>query len=380
MKLFSKKKPDGAAVQTAPTAAVSHPFSELYGYVPLRRGELSLYRSLREAVPVIDAAISKIVRLIGRFDVTVDNAQAEESLRSFLRTVKVGPSGVGIYTFLSAYFDQLLTFGTAAGEMVCDDSGRILALYNAALEDIELCEGDSPLELIVCVPSCGAAAAVPHQERVLVSLLNPTPGRLEGNSILSGLPFVSSILLKMFHTMGVNFERVGNVRFAVTYRPSAGASGVNAKLRAEEIAREWTRAMRDDHHVSDFISVGDVSIKAIGADNQILDYDVPVRHILEQIVSKLSIPPFLLGFSWSSTERMSSQQADILTSELEHYRILLEPVIARICRTYLLTNGYSDTVDIVWENISLQDETELAHARLENARAAQLEQQTEVKE
>lgn len=37
----------------------------------------------------------------------------------------------------------------------------------------------------------------------------------------------------------------------------------------------------------------------------------------------------MLSLSWSSTERMSSQQADVLTSELEAYRRLLTPVIEK---------------------------------------------------
>ena len=53
--------------------------------------------------------------------------------------------------------------------------------------------------------------------------------------------------------------------------------------------------------VKDFVAVGDVSVKVIGADNAVLDSEIPVRQLLEQIVSKLSIPPFLLGLQWSST-------------------------------------------------------------------------------
>ena len=138
--------------------------------------------------------------------------------------------------------------------------------------------------------------------------------------------------------------------------------------------------MRDKNRVCDFVSVGDVSIRAIGADNQIIDCDVPIRHVLEQIVSKLSIPPFLLGLLWSSTERMSSQQADILTSELDYYRSLLTPVIEKIARAYLDSVRLNPGVRVDWSNISLQDETELAQARLNNARAMQLEQSMEVNE
>ena len=89
--------------------------------------------------------------------------------------------------------------------------------------------------------------------------------------------------------------------------------------------------------VSDFVAVGDVQIKAIGADGQQMDSEVPVRQMLEQIVAKMGIPPFLLGLSWSSTERMSSQQADMLTSELTAYRRILEPAL-KICKTWLRLN------------------------------------------
>lgn len=118
-----------------------------------------------------------------------------------------------------------------------------------------------------------------------------------------------------------------------------------------------------------------MSIKAIGADNQILDSEVPVRQMLEQIVAKTGIPPFMLGLSWSSTERMSSQQADVLTSELEAYRRILTPVIEKICRFWLISNGIKDSVDVVWDDITLQDEVELSKAALYRAQTKRLEQE-----
>ena len=126
----------------------------------------------------------------------------------------------------------------------------------------------------------------------------------------------------------------------------------------------------------DFVAVGDVSIHAIGADNIVPDSSVPVRQILEQITAKLSIPPFLLGLSWSTTERMSSQQSDMLTSELEYYRRILGGVIRRICRMQLKLSGFGGTCRVKWDNINLQDEVELAKARLYNAQAEETENRT----
>ena len=95
--------------------------------------------------------------------------------------------------------------------------------------------------------------------------------------------------------------------------------------------------------------------------------------IREQIVAKLGLPPFLLGLSWSSTERMSSQQSDLLTGELESYRRLLTPVLAKIAGLYLRSQGFAPEVAVEWAPISLQDETEEATARLTRAKAEELE-------
>jgi hypothetical protein len=116
-----------------------------------------------------------------------------------------------------------------------------------------------------------------------------------------------------------------------------------------------------------------VEIKVIGADNQILDSEVPVRQILEQLVAKTGIPPFLLGLSWSSTERMSSQQADILTSEIDAVRRSLTPVVERICELWLRLQGYDSRVDVIWDVVNLQDEEAMAKAALYRAQAGAAE-------
>ncbi|MBQ2970927.1 MAG: serine/threonine protein phosphatase [Ruminococcus sp.] len=376
MKLFSaknKSKAD-ATVQTSLSKANTHPFLNIENYSPYQKKQYELYKSLREAVPIIDAAISKIIRLIGTFDIECEDKTAQSSLRHFLDNVQVNSGSYGIFQFIYSYFDQLLTYGTAVGEIVLSkDMSKVQALYNASLNDVKLEMGDSALDLKILAKNADMGfSEVKYPEFVCVSLLNPEQGSVEGTSILKGLPFVSSVLLKIFNTIGVNFERVGNVRFAVTYNPK-DSQNFNTKQRVQEIASQWSKAMRDKTQVCDFVSVGDVSVKVIGADNQVLSCDIEIRHLLEQIISKLSIPPFLLGFSWSSTERMSSQQADILTSELEYYRTLLNPVISKICRYYLRLEGFSDEFTINWSDITLQDEVELSKARLQNAQAMQIE-------
>lgn len=361
--------PVTAVPQTSPNSA-----DGIFNAVSLNPCQNRLYTALRENVPIIDAAILKLLRLTGGFKVVCGDRSMQKSLEDFLRRVPVNGTSVGVSSFLENYLDQLLTYGTAVGEVVTDNSNRICGLYNASLEALEIKQGKSPLDVKFYTYRPGGAVPVSHPERVLFSVLQPEPGKFTGKSLLKGLPFVSAVLLQIYRTIGLNWERVGNVRFAVTYKPQNDAvDKAFARERAMQVAKEWQNAMQNTDCVKDFVAVGDVSIRVIGADNQVLDSEVPVRQLLEQIVAKTGLPPFMLGLNWSSTERMSSQQADVLTSELEAYRRILTPVVEKICRLYLYSQGRFCSCDVEWDDITLQDEVEQSKARLYAAQAKKIE-------
>lgn len=353
-----------------------HPFVQLDGYVPLGRGEITLYRAIREAVPVVDAAICKLVRLCGGVRVLCRDSSAQEGLERFLRTVCVGRGQRGIQAFLDQYLNSMLVCGRAVGEIVPALDGRdIAALLCADVERIEIREGDSPLDFTLCVrDSDGTVREPERQELLLFTPFQPEAGAPYGASMLRSMPFLAEILVKIFEAIGKNWERMGNVRFAVVCK---GEDGSAAQERCNVVAREWGAAMQAgrDGAVRDFVCAGDVDIRAIGADNQVLDSEVPVRQILEQLVAKTGIPPFLLGLSWSSTERMSSQQADILTSEIAAIRRSLEPVVERVCELWLRLKGYDDRVDVDWLDVNLQDEESEAKAALYRAQARAVEEE-----
>jgi hypothetical protein len=380
MNFFHKKqKPAQPAARPAPAQirdGARNPFGILDGYAPLQTAETRLYRAVREAVPVVDAAIYKLIRLTGGFTVRCQDQNAERQLAEFLRTVPVGRGQCGFNAFLECYLDSLLTCGRAVGEIVpAMGGGDVAALLCGRVEDVEIHEGGSPLEFTLCGPDQrGAVRPLPRQDLLLFTPLNPETGSPYGVSLLRSMPFLADVWSKIFQTVGTNWERCGNVRFAVTC-PSA-ADG-QADRRSRELAQEWASAMSDtrDGAVRDFVAVGDVGIRVIGADNQILDSAVPVRQILEELIAKTGIPPFMLGLQWSSTERMSAQQADMLTTEITALRRTLTPAVERVCRLWLRMHGFGGNFDVNWDEINLQDEVEEARAALylEQARKLRLE-------
>ena len=374
---WKKKDPGGVTAVCQLRSGTVHPFGALRGYAPLGGGEEMVYRQIREAIPVLDAAVGKLVRLSGGFSVECPNPECQRRLENFLSTVPCGRGQFGINSFLGGYVDSLLTYGRSVGEMVVAN-GKLRAVCWGDVNTLEVWQGDSPLDMVLWGPDeQGNMRPLPYQQLLLFTTWNPEPAHPYGVSLFRGMPFLADILMKIYQTLGTNWERAGNIRYSVICKGGEELDPSVAQERGRQVAAEWGRAMEDAKNgtVRDFVAVGDVEIKVIGGEAPVLDSQVPVRQILEQLVAKTGLPPFLLGLNWSTTERMSGQQADILTSELWALRRTVEPAVRKICKTFLALEGLDDRVTIHWDDISLQDITEEAKAELYKAQAEKARQE-----
>ena len=180
MSLFKReKREEGKPVpaQVQMREGSQHPFRLIDGYLPLHRPEFGLYRSIREAIPVVDAAILKLIRLAGGLMVVCGDKRAEAQLKEFLRTVPVGWNQRGIQAFLDGYLDCLLTCGRAVGEIVPSRDGReIAAVLCGNVSHIQVKEKGSPLEILLAIrKENGETQVLPRQDLLLFTPYNPSP-------------------------------------------------------------------------------------------------------------------------------------------------------------------------------------------------------------
>ena len=211
MGLFTRDKPksdNGIMIQSERTSS----------FIPYNFGndiyEKNLYDGLRFAVPVIDAALCKIVRLTGGYSVICNDASMQEQLDRFIENVPVGISSKSLQSFTDMFLDSLITYGNAVGEIVIDDSGsQIAGLFNGNVCNLEVRNGSSPFERNFFIRNDnGSEIMLPYPERIIFSALNPPDGQIYGRSVLRGLPALSSILMRIYECIGQNYDRVGNVR------------------------------------------------------------------------------------------------------------------------------------------------------------------------
>ena len=150
MRFFNpKKKETGAGAAATPQIQRSDtpPFGLPGYYSPLQTGDKQLYRAIREAVPLVDACIYKIIRLCGGVSAECDDPKADRELKRFLEQVDVGRGQRGINAFLDQYLDSMLVFGQAVGEIVpTADSCDVAAVLCGRVEDVQIQEGEGPLD------------------------------------------------------------------------------------------------------------------------------------------------------------------------------------------------------------------------------------------
>ncbi len=214
MKRKKKAAPAVAAVCQL-RSGDTHPFGAMRSFTPLGGGEERIYREMRESIPVLDAAVGKMVRLCGGFQAVCRDPAAQRRLNDFLQMVPCGRGQMGIESFLSGYLDSLLTYGRAVGELVVS-GGHLRAVCWGDVTALEVQEGKNALDYVLWgMDEQGRMRPLPYPHLLLFTTMNPEPAHPYGVSMFRGMPFLAEILLKIYHTMGVNYEPAANVRYSV---------------------------------------------------------------------------------------------------------------------------------------------------------------------
>lgn len=341
-----------------------------------RLRELELYREMRKLLPIVDAAIHRLTRLIGTVRVEASERLIAD-LEGFLSHVPVNALQRGFDAFLANHIGQMLLYGYAAGEIVPDSGKRgIRALLNLDSRHLRILEDNPPLELGFGYQPPGATQPVriPRQ-LVLYSANAPEGDSPYGTSILRSVPFVASTVLTMERALQQTWERMGAPSYTVTWSPPEGfldPDGSRTREIMREIEDSFTQAMQARHDtglVSDFFAAGNLEAGVLGAEGSQLEFQQTYRALTEQIVARTSLPPFMLGLSWSTTERMSQQQADLLVSEIKNLRLQLEPMIEQLLDLWMALTHRRGRFRVRWSEVSLQDLKDTADAVYRRAMA-----------
>lgn len=331
-----------------------------------------LLTQFRANVPPLKRATEILAGFVGIPTVTVDASEsAAKTLNDWLLSVEYGDGvGYGIQAWVSDLLGQAITYGFAVGEIEAtprrDGVGRLWSYLTPSIGfksdpagalQVTQHTGTGPARLLnpetITRVTHGSRGCDPHGETMFLALLNHCQG-----------------LLDIHHAHRATWRRNGIPNFHVNWEPPANFEDPDGSVQSGirgQMEDAWNGSMKSqvmDGQAKDFFSTGKVTVTCIGADSEVMDIEVSNRTLLELIVSGTGIPPFMFGFSWSTAERMSKQQADMLLATIEECRREVEGAVRRVLDAHIRLSGLRAALgyQLTWSDVNLQDRRETAFA------------------
>lgn len=368
---------------------------------------------LREAVPVIDAGIDRKIWLLGLVEFEGENAKLVDEITDWAANVAVNGVGIGLQSFFNNLANEVFEQGFNVCEYVMDKSGRdVVELVVADSKQIHFVkDAKGGYEMYYRpLPSASAYFTDPvGQVGQLIAgswnaagwfagmglndiRLNPANKLYfsranenqdpHGTSIMRSLPFVGKLVATIENTQLSVFERFGDPMYHIHYAAGAGrlATGELEK-RQSEIRNDFNtvlaakRAGQSGDLVTAAPGDGNVGIKVIGQDGQVIEMEVPMRHCLEMVCAKFGLAPWMLALHYSTTERLAEQEVDMMLMDAAIQKASYVPRLTELVRVMLRARGRTwkpGDWNLVLRSPHLHDIMKVAQANFLNAQAGMM--------
>lgn len=376
-----------------------------------------LYESLKEAIPMLDGGISRLVTLDGIIEVEGGNDRLVSEITEWMQNIPVNDLETGFQAAYASGGEELYEQGLAVTEFVYDAKGRdVIGLRVADSKGIHYVRDSDRIRVFYRAPSVAGdrrpdgmgnveqilRGAVRASDRVtallghgyveldpqqlMIAVHRPEADNPYGTSVLRSLPFVSQIILRMQNATGRVWERFGDPSFHVAYSTkNRKIDNAGAQRRAETIASGLATALagkKAGNSVDLATGVGaddEISINVIGAVSEALQIEMPARHMLEQVVAAFNLPAWMLGITWAQAAGIGEPQSELVLQDAKTRFARRDPGLRRPIEAMLRARGRTWKAGdwtLVQRLPSLHDEVKRAQANFLNQQALMMQRES----
>lgn len=389
------------------------PYNSAFSEYVFREFNPHLYEAMREAMGPIDGAINKMVMLDGVIQCEAGSDSLQREIDEWMEGVQVNDVEQGFQAFYRSQGNEMYEQGCTIGDYYVDLKARdVTHLRVGDSKGIYFQRNKQTGELerwyAAPAPKRGNFNGTENVERVLRNSYQQYSSMttfLEGNnykkldpatliyagynneadnpygvSLMRSTEYDTRVLLIMKNALGNTWERFGDPIFNVTLKKKAGRKSTQDQLAEDRnnIAKNLSdvMAIKKSGNSADVVNIigpdDEFNIEVLGGDGQVLEIEMPARHLLENLVAKTGLPSWMLGFHWSTAERLAGRQSEIVLQESETRFTLRKPQLIKPILAMLRARGLSfDSRDLsLIQNLpNLQDMEAKARSNLMNAQA-----------
>ncbi|MCP4259100.1 MAG: hypothetical protein GY774_16565 [Planctomycetes bacterium] len=350
-------------------------------YVP-RKVEADFYEFLREAIPIIDAAIQRLTELDGHLIVTGDSDALTKEIEEWMDNITVNDIQKGILAFDQNHTSEAHEQGFSISEFVANKKRNdIVGLRVADSKFIKFRRISTGLEISQKGNDDNDYRVLKPENLMYFSINNENQNPY-GTALMRSCEFVSKIIATIQNTTLNLFERFGDPAYKLIYKTSK-KDGKDHTARVTEMKTDLTTAITAKRagKSADFVYAIDkdssIDISVLGADNkQVLEFKEPMRSATEYIVAKTGIAPWMLGLHWSTTARLSDAEANMILAAVATRQAAKKPLYVNLIRNLLLLRGRTwkpGDWNLEWAQINLHDIVKQAQAKFLTAQAEMMQ-------
>lgn len=367
-----------------------------------------LFEAMREAVPIIDAGINRLVELDGIVRVEGNNQALVDEINAWMETVRVNDAETGLQAFYTSQGNEANEQGFGVGEWtarkdgkgidrlrVADSKGivfvrdgdKLRTYYRAVPSQSSGSTGlDTVESLLRRTPNLSPATLLDKDyveldpRRLLYVAVNPEADNPYGTSMLRSLELTTQVLLRIQNAMGRAWTRFGDPPLHMQYKTkNARITETQLDARRKTLASELATTLqaKENGNSIDLVTatgmLDEIMIDVIGAASVAMDPEQPLKHITDQICAKFGLPPWLLGVDGTVGAGQAERQSEMVLQSSKTRFERRRPSLTGLVATHLRLAGRTWKAgdwELVQELPNLQDMMKIAQAEFLHAQAA----------
>ena len=324
---------------------------------------IALYRFLRENIPIINGAIWVWVRLcsspIGFYLRDSASQRSTAVLKTHIDDLnqRLAPNPYyksgGLERLSDLFFNSLFVDGAFAGNVEIDDTGKFAGFVPCDIRNLTF-EFDSGLKIY---DDSGTQRVLLDPSTFIYIPLDDDATDPHGKSILQAVGFVSRLEQKLLDDMAKSQEKAGYNRLHVLIKKPEKRTGEtdNAFVERANGYFDDTVTLFSGIKPSDSaVTWDDIEIKTIGpasgAGNATHSWYLSHRALVEDICAGTHLDPFMLGYSYASTQTWARFKYELVLREIISVQRLAAKFFEWLMNTHLALSGVNMTVSARFDN------------------------------
>lgn len=338
--------------------------------------ERKVWRAIRQAIPLLDAIISKMSILNGQIYIECNDKGIENEINYFIQNVKIKntidesiQNRKGLNQYLIEMSDMALEQGFSLGEIVTDK--RKKEIESLKINDSmkfdwrKQYNGDYKLYSI----NIGSV-----NEEIKPSFYKQLFGYdIRAQQYLGlfwNIESIARIILRIWNSTELIWWRFGDPSMFIEIKAgkltkgerltslrTAIQDGFDKVFTNRKIgyASDYYQEMPEDTSIEIHV-IGESKGKTIN-----LNSEIDIRMLIEQALSKSNLPGWMFGLNWSTTERLSTNQLQSVLNDIWTRQTKIENDLAcPIVQIFLDSIGYAKLIRNkdwfpIWEAATISD-------------------------